>query len=182
MKWLLLGILCLKIFPCSAQETDEQTLFTENKTCAIHYLTPKQKKLWTIAVDESYCQKGWVNGFTTVVIKDSLDRTAQELKGYFHQGYWLSDFPGSIEKIQRLTSKKGVQNLLFKIQSDENIDLYMMTESTLKDGEYSAFKICPEQPILMTVHEPATDFGQSLFQTKILKAAQNVLNQKCSKV
>ncbi len=179
MKWLLWGLILLKIFPCLAEEADEQTLFTQDKTCAIHYLTPKQKKLWTITVDEGYCQKGWVNGFTTVLIKDSLDRTAHELKGFFHQGYWLSDFPGVIEDIKRLTPKKGIQNLLFKIQSDKSVDFYWVTESSLTDGEYPVFNICPKHPTLMAVHEPATDFGQSTFQTQILKVAQNLLKQQC---
>ena len=179
MKWGILGLIILGAAPCMAQETDEQLLTTENKSCAIHYLTPKAKKLWTIEVDESYCQKGFVQGFTTVLIKDSLGRTAQELKGYFHQGYWLSDFPGPIAEFQRGFPQNKAQTLLFKIQSDNDTDFYLATQSTPKEDHYSAFEICTIVPTIMAVHEPATAFGQSAFQTQILSLAQKLVKERC---
>ena len=74
MKCFLFCLILLGLAPCFANENDEQVLFTKNKSCAIHYLTPKTKKLWSIEVDEGYCHDGWVQGFTSVIIKDALDR------------------------------------------------------------------------------------------------------------
>ena len=74
--------LCLAICPCLATEPEEQTLSTADQKCAIHYLTFKPKKLWHIEVDPSYCTTGWVQGFTTVQLKDALNRPAKTMSGY----------------------------------------------------------------------------------------------------
>ena len=41
---------------------DEFVIATEDKKCAIHYLTTRTKYNWTIKVDPSSCQNGWVEG------------------------------------------------------------------------------------------------------------------------
>lgn len=181
MKWVLFCLMLLALNPCLADENDEQVIATEDQSCAIHYLSNKTKKLWSISVDKSYCHDGWVQGFTSVVLKDSLNRTARTLKGFFHQGYWLSDFPGPIDTFYRLTPKKEVQDFIFEAYTDKNTNavFYTVATSAFTENQYSAFNLCSENPLLLVVHEPVTDFDQSLFQTKILDAAQRLVKQKC---
>lgn len=181
MKCFLFCLILLGLFPCLANENDEQVLTTGNKNCAIHYLSSKAKKLYSIEVDESYCHGGWVQGFTSVIVKDALGRTATTLNGFFHQGYWLSDFPGPIDAFERYTPKQGIQDFIFKIQSaqEPSTDFYMVARSTQNKDEYGSFQICPQNPLLLAVHEPATDFGLSLFQTQLLKEGQALLKEKC---
>lgn len=171
------------IFPTWATDLDEQNLFSQNKQCALHYLSPKEKKLWTIETPESYCTNQWVQGFTTVTIKDALNRTAHTLTGYFHQGYWLSDFTGKINTFVRNSPEEGVQDFIYHIGKDNdlNTDFYLVARSTQNEKNYTPFMLCPEQPILLAIHENRTNLQQSLFQTGLIKTAKEHLQKICPK-
>lgn len=178
--FLVLAIIC-GIMPCFAEGLDEQIIQTEDKKCAIHYLTDKSKKLWSIEVNQAYCHEGWVHGFASVVLKDSLRRTAKTLGGYFHKGYWLSDFIGNIDTFYRMSSGLSQEDFVFPIDIDKelNSEFYMVARAEKKDGEYGSFDICPQQPVLLVLHQPIEDFKASLFQTKLIQKAQNVILTKC---
>lgn len=184
MRWLLFSLFLLVFRPCLADEADEQIISTEDKKCAIHYLSAKTRKLWSIEVDKSYCHNGWVQGFATVILKDSLNRPARTLKGFFQQGYWLSDFPGPIDTFYRFTPQKNTQDFIFESGTDkkDNAVFYTVATSIQKENLYPPFNLCPQNPLLLVVHEPVTDFDQSLFQTNILNQAQDLLKKKCPTV
>lgn len=163
------------ILPAFADFLDEQDLCTEDKTCCFHSLTTKTRHLWTIDVDKSYCHDGLVQGFTTVTLKDSLNRTVETLHGFFHQGYWLTNFVGNINTFYRFSPDEGVQDFIFKSGEDKELHLtyYSIARATQSDGEhYSAFTTCAPETSLLIAHDPITDFKQSLFQSALLKQAQ----------
>lgn len=162
---------------------DEQDLPTSEKDCKIHYLTPKNRNLWTISVDKNYCHDGWVHGFTTVTIKDALNRTVETLHGFFHHGYWLTDFIGKTDEIFRSNPEDGLQDLIYKTGADTDLNAtyYTVARATLNDEKhYSAFTTCSKETTLLVAHDPISDFKQSLFQTALLKQAQEHLLKMCS--
>ncbi len=180
----LILCLCFFVLPVLADYLDEQDLYTPNKDCKIHYLTSKQKSLWTIDVDKSYCKDGTINGFTAVTIKDSLNRPIETLKGFFHQGYWLSDFTNPINEYYRFSPDDNVQDFIYKTGQDQDLRLtyYLVARAKREDGQnYPAFISCSETPILLVAHEPTADFKKSLFQNAVLKATQTHLLQLCPK-
>jgi len=181
MKWALLFSLILLIFPCNATEADEQKITTADKSCAIHYFSDKNKKLWTIDVNQSYCDTGWVQGLTTVQLKDSLNRPAKTLKGFFHQGYWLSAFLEPIQEFWRESSQDETQDFIYQIAQNKelNITYYTVARSYSQEGNYGAFELCPTQPILLIQHPAGTDFKQSLFQSALLKEAKDIMGKRC---
>ena len=181
MKKILILLLLFGTNYGFAGVLDEQEIKTENQKCAIHYLTPKQKNLWSIEVDENYCSKGWVQGFATVVLKDALSRTARTLKGFFYQGYWLSDYPGEISSFNRLSLKENTQDFIFPVFFDEDLKItyYMVTRASQQNGIYKEFEFCPSTPLLVATHQPVSDFKQSLFQAHLLKEAKKYIHQKC---
>jgi len=179
-KLIFFSLLCA--LPAYADFLDEQDLYTADKTCKIHYLTSKPKNLWSIELDKSYCKDGMAQGFTTVALKDSLNRTVETLHGFFHQGYWLTNFTGPIEHYVRSSPDEGVQDFIYQTGKDEDLHLsyYLVARAKYMDGQhYSAFYPCSEKPILLVAHEPTTDFKQSLFQSAIVKQAQTHLLQLC---
>ena len=179
-KLILLSLLCT--LPAYADFLDEQDLYTPDKACKIHYLTKKPKNLWSIELDKSYCKDGIVQGFTTVTLKDSLNRTVETLHGFFHQGYWLTNFTGPIEHHVRSSPDDGIQDFIYQTGKDQDLHLsyYLVARAKYMDGQhYSAFYPCPEIPILLVAHEPTADFKQSLFQSAIIKQAQTHLLQLC---
>lgn len=183
MKWFLF-ILIFYALPALANSLDEQKLSNASKTCSIHYLTPKHRNLWSIEVDKSYCKDGFVQGFTTVTLKDALNRNTETLQGFFHQGYWLSDFIGQIDTFYRASPGKGVQDFIFKTGENEDLGLiyYLIARSTqLDEKHYSVFNICPDTPTLLVSHEPLDDFKKSLFQNSVLDQAQKRLLELCPK-
>ena len=181
MKKLILFLLC-SVFPAHADFLDEQDLYTADKSCKIHYLTAKQKNLWTIEVDKSYCKEGLVSGFTSVILKDSLNRTTETLHGFFHQGYWLTDFTGPINQFYRFSPDDGIQDFIYQTGQDKDLNLtyYLVARATYaQDQHYSAFTQCSENPILLMTHEPTSDFKKSLFQSAVIKAAQTHFLNLC---
>ena len=166
---------------CFAQSLDEQEIQTEDKKCAIHYLTSKPKNLWSMEVNSAYCHDGWVHGFAPVVLKDSLKRTARTLEGYFHKGYWLSDFTGELDTFYRVSPDLKQQDFIFQVASNQDLDtiFYLTAHAEEKDGNYGPFDICPQQPVLVAVHQPTSDFKESLFQSKLMKEAQKLIISKC---
>ena len=80
-----------------------------------------------------------------------------------------------------MTPKQNIQDFIFNIQTDnqEESEFYMVATATQTDGSYTVFEICPKDPVLLAVHEPVTDFGQSLFQTHLLDQTQTFFKQKC---
>ena len=180
MKYLIVLFLIFSI-SARAHVLDEQLLSDKTSSCQIHYLTPKSKKLWTIEVDGNYCQDGFVQGFTSVAVKDALDRTVETLHGFFYQGYWFSNFVEPIDVVYRTAFDTGMQNLIFKTGEEKDLRLsyYLLAQATLKDEHYSSFEVCMPQPTLFVAHEPVEDFKQSLFQSSVLKAAQQYLLRVC---
>ena len=169
---------------CGAESFEEQKIETENKKCAIHYLTAKHKNLWTIDVNENYCKDGWVNGFASVVLKDSLRRSVKTLEGYFEKGYWLSDFPGEVGAFYRMEREPQKQDLVFEMAKDDELDVvfYRVARSEGKNEEYGAFEICPLEPSIIVTHQPVSDFKTSLFQSKLIRLARDHLLSKCPKI
>ena len=179
-KLIFLSLLCA--LPVHADLLDEQDLCTEDKSCCIHSLTTKQKKLWTIAVDKSYCHDGFVQGFTTVSIKDSLNRTAETLHGFFYKGYWLTDFTGKTDVFYRSSPDDGVQDFIFQSGEDKDLHLtyYAVARAVQSDAQhYSAFTLCGETATLIVMHDPISDFKQSLFQSALLKQARAHIQHLC---
>ena len=133
-------------------------------------------------VDKSYCKNVYVQGFTTVVIKDSLNRSIETLHGFFHQGYWLADFLVNIDTFYRSSPDDGIQDFIFQTKEDTDLHLkyYIVARATQTDGNhYSSFNACSENPILLVAHKPTEDFKNSLFQTSFLKQAQLHLKDLC---
>lgn len=166
---------------CFASGLDEQEIQTEDKKCAIHYLTSKPKKLWSIDVNPSYCHEGLVHGFTSVVLKDSLGRTAKTLEGYFYKGYWLSDYIGETDTFYRISPDWKQQDFVFLLAFDDELKttFYLAAHAEEKEGNYSSFEVCSQQPVLFALHQPVEDFKASLFQSKLLKKAQKLISTKC---
>ena len=183
MKWLIFCAMILGTRLTLANEVQEHTIYTTDQTCAIHYLSEKQKKLWTISVDQNYCQKGWVQGFTTVTLKDALNRDVRKLNGFFHNGYWLSDFPGQITEFFRYAHHATHQDFILNNHVDDSAhtSFYTIAQSDKSQEEYSAFNLCPKESIVLAVHTPVTDFEQSIFQMDLIKKAQKIIHQQCPK-
>ena len=172
-------------FSCFANTLPEQILSTKNKNCSIHYLTSKQKNLWSIEINENYCHDGWVHGFSDVILKDSLDRSAKTLHGYFHQGYWLSDFPGQLDETYIFSPTEKEHDFIFKTTTDPEleVDYYAVARATeQKDGSYNAFELCPTIPLIFVVHKQEEDFKKSLFQSNLLKQAKTQILKQCPQV
>jgi len=184
MRWVLLFGLSLLIFPCNAAEVNEQKITTPDQSCAIHYFSDKSKKLWSIDVSQSYCETGWVQGLATVQLKDSLNRPAQALKGFFHQGYWLSSFLEPIQEFWRESSQDETQDFIYQIAQNKELDItyYTVARSYSQSGNYGAFELCPTQPILLAQHPTETDFKQSLFQSYLLKDAKDIMTKRCPNI
>lgn len=181
MKKIILFLLFCTT-PAFADFLDEQDLYTADKTCKIHYLTPKPKNLWSIELDQTYCKDGSVHGFTTVTLKDSLNRTIETLHGFFHQGYWLTNFTNIIQQFYRISPDEGIQDFIYSTGQDPDLHLtyYLVARAKkIDEHHYSAFTSCPDVPILLVAHEPTADFKQSLFQNAVLKQAQVHLSHLC---
>ena len=57
-----------------------------------------------------------------------------------------------------------------------------MAQATQQKDKYTSFNLCPEQPLLLAVHEPINDFDQSIFQTKLITQAQILMKQSCPNI
>ena len=182
MKKYLLLLACVIAFPLYANELDEVVIPNKDNTCQMRYLSQKSKNLWTIDVQPSSCRDGWVEGFATVSLKDSLERLVETLHGYFYNGYWFLEFPGEIKSFQRSSPQKNIQSFIFPIQQEDNLELiYYGVARTERpeNGAYSAFHLCSKKPVFLVAHDPVHDFQQSVFESAVLKNAQKTLKQIC---
>lgn len=183
MRCLVCVFLFLSSSVCFAESLDEQILSTSDKSCSIHYLAAKEKKHWTITVDASYCHGGWVQGFANVVVKDVLDRSIETMNGFFHQGYLLAEFVDRLDTFYRFSPQEKMQDFIFKSGEDKelNLEYYTVARSSELKNHYGPFIVCPEKPTLFVVHEPISDFKQSLFQTSLFKKAKEHILKRCPK-
>ena len=134
-------------------------------------------------MDSSYCHGGWVQGFANVVVKDVLDRTIETLNGFFHQGYLLTEFVDRLDTFYRFSPQEKTQDFIFKSGEDKevNLEYYVVARSSELENHYGPFVVCPQKPRLFVVHEPISDFKQSLFQTSLFKKAKEHILKRCPK-
>ena len=184
MKSFLFTLLLITSGMAIADSMDEVVLSNAKNDCQIHYLTTKQKKLWTIDVDPASCKDGWVNGFATVSVKDPLNRLVETLHGYFYNGYWFLEYPGNVTAFERTNPESDTQSFIFQAAQEPDLELtyYAVARATRpKDGVYSGFRLCSERPVFLVAHDPIGDFQQSLFQSTTLKNAKKLLPKLCPK-
>ena len=114
MKYIL--FLGIYLFSCLAYAgLDEFTISTEDKTCAIHYLTSKTKYNWTIKVSPKSCKEGWVDGLAEVQLYTPTKQLSETLSGFFSQGYWLDNFPSIDKIVERSSPFDKTQVLSFEL-------------------------------------------------------------------
>ncbi len=184
MKWLLFLLCVCFNLSAGAFPLDEQIISTNDNRCKINYLSSKTKKMWTIELVNGNCEDGWVQGFAKINIKDPLNRTTETIDGFFHHGYWLTDFTQDISRFQRISPSKDTQSFIFPIAEDLDFDAtYLAIAQSIRQPgrSYPGFTVCTEEPILLIHHPQADDFQQSLFQSGLLNQAKEKIKKLCPK-
>ena len=181
MKYILFWGICL--FSCLASANlDEFTIATEDKTCAIHYLTSKTKYNWTIKVPQKSCKEGWVDGLAEVQLYSPTKQLSETLSGFFSQGYWLDNFPSVGKIIERSSPEEKIQVLSFELGKDEeaNITYIGQLRATQPEGRpYSAFQGCPDFRVLVVVPDTSI-FENQAFQDKIVEQGLKYAHTHCA--
>lgn len=168
MKILSFLFLCL-MSSFAYADLDEFVIATEDKSCAIHYLTTRTKYNWTIKVDKASCQDGWVHGNTTVQLYSPTKQLMESLSGSFHEGYWLGDFPLVKQIIERSSPEDHIQSLSFLLGEDKEANItYVGQLRAVKpeDRLYGPFTGCPDFRVLVVVSDEK-NFQNEAFQDKI---------------
>lgn len=162
---------------------DEFVISTEDKKCAIHYLTNRTKFNWTIKVKESACQNGWVEGDAEVQLYSPTKQLMETLSGFFSQGYWLNTtFIPEGRIIERNSPAERTQSLSFLLGRDEEANITYVGQLRAiqpPDRPYGAFEGCPDFRILVVVPEKEV-FQNSAFQEKIAEQGIVYARSYCS--
>ena len=160
---------------------DEATISTEDKNCAIHYLTKKTKHNWTIKVDAQECKDGWVDGFATVQLYSPRKELTETLSGFFKEGYWTDTFSAPGKVIERTSPEERVQSLSFLLGEDKEANITYIGQLRATQPEeraYGAFQGCPDFRILVVVPQTAT-FQNPAFQDKIVEQGLKYIRTYC---
>lgn len=168
MKILSFLFLCL-MSSFAYADLDEFVIATEDKSCAIHYLTTRTKYNWTIKVDKASCQDGWVHGNTTVQLYSPTKQLMESLSGSFQEGYWLGDFPLVKQIIERTSPEDHIQSLSFLLGEDKEANITYVGQlraTKPQDRLYGPFTGCPDFRVLVVVSDEK-NFQNEAFQDKI---------------
>ncbi len=159
---------CFLIFSFTLQAgQDERTIFTKDKKCALHYLTQKEMKDWTIQVNPKFCENGWVNGYAEVELYTPFSRLSETLSGFFLDGYWLGNLKLSGQVLDRTTPELNQQALNVLLYQDKDISYVLQLRSISQENRaYGPFLVCPDFRMLVVVPDPQI-FLQESFQEKI---------------
>ena len=184
MKWLVFLLSICVNLSALAFPLDEQVISTSDNQCKIKYLSTKTKKMWSIELVNGKCKDGWLQGFAKINIKDPLNRTTETIDGFFHQGYWLTDFTQDISEFKRLSPIENNQAFIFPVANDPDFDVtYLAIAQSIRqeNQSYPGFTICTNEPHFLIHHNPPEDFQQSLFQSGFLKNAKEKIKLLCPK-
>ena len=180
MRFLLFFLCCL-ISPFAYADLDEFVIATEDKTCAIHYLTTRTKYNWTIKVDKSSCQSGWVHGNATVQLYSPTKQLMETLSGSFSAGYWLGDFPLVKQVIERTSPENHIQSLSFLLGEDKEANITYVGQLRAVQPEnrpYGAFRGCPDFRVLVVAPDEQI-FENPAFQDKIAEQGLKYASMYC---
>ena len=182
MKKLI--FLVLSFFPVLASAgLDEFVISTEDKSCAIHYLSSRTKYNWTIKVNPASCQNGWVEGAAEVQLFSPQKEKMETLSGFFKEGYWLDSFPPIGKIIERSSPQNKVQALAFLLGEDKEADITYIGQLRAVQPEerpYGAFQGCPDFRVLVVVPNEAV-FKNTAFQDKISEQGLLYARSYCAK-
>ncbi|MGN0919848.1 MAG: hypothetical protein ACI4OR_03745 [Alphaproteobacteria bacterium] len=162
---------------------DEFTIATEDKSCAIHYLSSRTKHNWTIKVNPASCQNGWVEGAAEVRLFSPTKEPTETLSGFFKEGYWLDTFPPVGHIIERTQVDDKIQSLSFLLGEDKeaNITYVGQLRAIQPEGRpYGAFQGCPDFRVLVVVPDPEV-FSNTAFQDKMVEQGLLYARSYCAK-
>ena len=130
---------------------DDTSVKTDDGKCAIHYLTQRNVTGWRLDAGQTSCPDGWIDGYADVTIRDAFGQPAEQIYGFFKQGYWTGKYRIDAPVIDRFSTEQGVQSLSFDLGNDPQFDIRFigqMKSNRAADGSYSAFEACSPVRIL----------------------------------
>ena len=182
MKQFLFFLMLL--FPCFCWAgLDEIVLHSENKKCAIRYLTSNPIKGQNVRITKE-CPDGWLQGYSSVEIDTPQYQTKETLTGFFMDGYWLGAFPAHGHVQDRTNPEKNVQALTFVLDTDKETDITYLAQLRATQSEnhfYGPFTGCPIFRLLVVAPDISL-FENEVFQEKIAKQALAYAKRLCSKL
>ena len=170
----------------SKQPLNEFLIYTSDKKCFIHYLSPFliEDELFIHINKKSDLTKTncLEKGYASVSIFNKRKEELQNLEGYFLDGFFIGNLPLNTYVMKRSADKNQTQYLYYFIDEDKELGIRYIGKmnSQEKNGSYPAFDACtPFEILLQTQNKDLfkeQDTIQNLF-TVAKSYAQNICSQ-----
>ena len=171
----------------SKNALNEYLIYTPNKKCFVHYLSPKkiedsltlQIKNKSDITDVECLEKG----FSEINILNSKNEIIHSLGGYFLDGFFIGGTPLNTYTIKRSAEENGKQYLYYYIDEDEELKIRYVgrMHSINIDGMYTAFEVCPPVEIFLQTSNKALFSEQDTIQN-LFTVAKSYAQTLCPQV